>query len=53
MKIISVQQFVVEYEVPEEELQRFTSLLADNDDEVSDYEVSQRFLGEKIAHIGK
>ena len=53
MKVIAVQQFVVEYEVPEEELQRFTALVAGNDDAVTDYEVNQRFLGEQIVHIGR
>jgi hypothetical protein len=45
----TVQTFVVTYEVREEENHRFLDMLADQDD-LSEFEVEQTYIGEQIVH---
>jgi hypothetical protein len=45
----TIQTFAVTYEVKEEENQRFLDML-DNEEDISDYEVEQEFVGETIVH---
>jgi hypothetical protein len=50
--IRTVQQFVLEYEVPDAEYLAFMSMLEDGED-IGKYEVDQEYLGEEIVYSSR
>ncbi len=47
MKILTVQTFAIEYDVPEEEILKFMAMMEEGEC-ICEYEVDQEFLGEQI-----